>query len=54
MAEYIIENLTYEELQKLEQHPEIEWLIDDLQRDDIFVYNKSDADKILEIIGRRC
>lgn len=53
MADFIIENITEEEEEKLNQHPEIEWYIDDvLLSRDIVVNTRSDAMKVLKIIGR--
>lgn len=54
MSEYIIENITEAEEKLLDEHPEIEWYPDDiLLSRDIVVHKRSDAEKILQIIGRR-
>ena len=52
MADFIIENITDEEEENLNQHPEIEWYINDMMTRDIFVYSKKTAGQVLNIIGR--
>lgn len=52
MKEYIIENITDQELKRLEDS-DLEWYPDDLTRSDICVYGtKKDIDKAMCIIGR--
>lgn len=53
MSEYIIENCTKEEIDKLEQS-DLDWYPDDLMSSDVCIYGtKSDIQKALEIIGRK-
>jgi len=53
MDEYIIENLSNEEIGKL-QHSEIDWYPDDLMSSDVCIYGtERDVKKALEIIGRK-
>lgn len=51
--EYIIENLTKEEIDILESS-DIEWVPDDISANntDIVVFERSDVNKVLELIGR--
>lgn len=52
--EYIIENLTEQEEELLNKHPDIEWYPDDiLLSRDIVVHSEEDVNRILKIINRR-
>ena len=52
MGEYVIENCTKEEIDKLEQS-DINWYPDDIMTSDICIYGtEEDVDKALRIIGR--
>lgn len=53
MKEYIIENCTKEEINKL-QESDLEWYLDDLMSDDICIYGtEKDINMALKIMGRR-
>lgn len=53
MGEYIIENITKEELDLLEKS-DLDWYPDDLMSDDVCIYGtEKDVQKALKIIGRK-
>lgn len=53
MHEYIIENITNEELDKL-QESDLDWYPDSLESDDVCIYGtEKDVKRALEIIGRK-
>ena len=52
MSEYILENCTTEEIDKLEKS-DIEWYPDELTGNDVCIYGTTeDFEKALKIIGR--
>ena len=55
MREYLIENVTDEEFDRLERSElEINWFPDDITGIDIYVYGcQKDVQKVLEIMGRK-
>lgn len=53
MSEYIIENLSGEEIDKL-QKSDLDWYPDDLMSSDVCIYGtEKDVRKALKIIGRQ-
>lgn len=53
MREYIIENLSNEEIDKL-QKSELDWYPDDLMSSDVCIYGtEKDVKEALKIIGRQ-
>ncbi len=53
MSEYIIENLSNEEIDKL-QRSNLDWCPDDLMSSDVCIFGtEEDVKKALEIIGRK-
>ena len=53
MSEYIIENITRAEKEKLYACMDIEWYPDDLYGNDICVYGtESNVTRLLKLIGR--
>ena len=53
MSEYIIENLSKEEIDKL-QESDLDWYPDDLMSSDVCIYGtEKDVKKALKIIGRQ-
>ncbi len=52
MSEYIIENLSKEEIDKL-QESDLDWCPNDLMSSDVCIFGtKKDVRKALEVIGR--
>ena len=53
MSEYIIENCTKEEIDKLEQS-DLDWYPDDIISSDVCIYGtESDIQRAMKIIGRK-
>ena len=53
MNEYIIENCTKEEIDKLEQS-DLDWYPDDIMSSDVCIYGtENDIKKAMKIIGRK-
>lgn len=53
MSEYIIENCTEEEINKLEQ-TDLEWYPDDLMGSDVCIYGtEKDVEQALKVMGRK-
>ncbi len=54
MSEYIIENCTKEEIDKLEQIENIDWYPDDIMSSDVCIYGtQQDVERVLKAIGRK-
>lgn len=53
MAEFIIQNCTKKEIEKLEES-DLDWYPDDLSNSDVCIYGtENDIDKALKVIGRK-